>query len=181
MRQSATSAAEDSFEEAGDEPTGFSTVSKERRRTPRPGTMIGYLGQLTANTLLQRLATPMLAVCHDGIILYANPACEAMLGYGDNALAGQPLNRFLDVDSGIGPPACVQALRESAGSVTAWRHAELGTVHAVVSPSMLIRSDDPLLLVCLIDVSEWLWTFGPGSTPPRLQQSPPGSTADDAT
>jgi nitrogen-specific signal transduction histidine kinase len=50
--------------------------------------MMGYLEQLSAHTLLQRLATPMLAVCDDGMILYANPACEAMLGHGDNALAG---------------------------------------------------------------------------------------------
>jgi PAS domain-containing protein len=201
MRESATSVVEDNLVvEVGDEPVVLSTVREERRRTSPPTTMIGYLAQLSAETLLHRLATPMLAVCDDGMILYANPACQAMLGHGDSALAGQPLNRFLDVGSSISPPECVQVLREAAGDVTTWCHPELGTVHAVVSQSVLRRADDPVLLVGLIDVTEWLWTFGPDSTPPRLPECRPlrqpfgqngngssaveglsGSTADAAT
>ena len=164
--QSAISVVEDNFvAEGGDEPVVLCTVSEERRRTSPPTTMIGYLAQLSANALLQRLPTPLLAVCDDGMILYANPACEAMLGQDDNALAGQPLNRFLDVGSSISPPECVQVLREAAGEVTAWCHPELGTVHAVVSQPMLLRADDPVLFVGLIDVTEWIWTFGSDSTP----------------
>ena len=173
MHESAAVVEDNSVIEVGDEPVVFSTVREERRRTSRPTTMIGYLEQLSANTLLQRLATPMLAVCDDGVILYANPACQAMLGPGDHALVGQPLNRFLDVGSNISPPQCVQILREAAGGVTTWRHPELRPIHAVVSPSMLLRADDPVLLVSLIDVTEWQWTFGPDSTPPRLQESRP--------
>ena len=166
MRQSAASVGEgDCVVEVGDEPVVLSAVREERRRTSPPTTMMGYLEQLSAKTLLQRLAIPMLAVCDDGVILYANPACEAMLGHGDNALAGQPLNRFLDVGSSISPPECVRVLREAAGDVTAWCHRELGTVCAVVSQSMLLRADDPVLIVGLIDVTEWLWNFDTERTP----------------
>ena len=161
MLESAAVVVEDNFVvEVGDEPVMLSSVSEERRHTSPPTTMIGYLAQLSADVLLQRLPTPLLAVCDDGMILYANPACQAMLGHSDNALAGQPLNRFLDVDSSIGPPECVRILREAAGDVTAWCHPEQGIVHAVVSQPMLLRADDPLLLVALVDVTEWLWTYG---------------------
>ena len=165
MLQSAAAVVEENFVvEVDDEPVVLSTVREERRRTSPLTTTIGYLAQLTADALLHRLPTPLLAVCDDGTILYANPACEAMLGHGDNALAGQPLNRFLDVDSSISPPACVQVLREAAGDVTAWCHPEQGTVRAVVSQPILLRADDPVLLVGLIDVTEWLWTFGTEGT-----------------
>ena len=165
MLQSAAAVVEENFVvEVGDEPVMLSTVSEERRSTSPPTTMIGYLAQLSADVLLQRLPTPLLAVCEDGMILYANPACEAMLGHDDNTLAGQPLNRFLDVDSSISPPECVQVLREAAGDVTAWCHPELGTVRAVVSQPMLLRADDPVLFVGLIDVTEWLWTYGTEDT-----------------
>jgi hypothetical protein len=59
----------------------------------------------------------------------------------------------------------VRVLREAAGDVIAWCHPELGIVHAVVSQPMLLRADDPVLLVALIDVTEWIWTFGSDSTP----------------
>ncbi|MBV9319215.1 MAG: PAS domain-containing protein [Mycobacterium sp.] len=166
MSQSAASVVEDNFvAEGGDEPVVLSTVREERRRMSAPTTMIGYLAQLSANTLLHRLPTPLLAVCDDGFILYANPACHAMLGTDDAALAGQPLNQFLDVGSSISPPECVRVLREAAGDVIAWCHPEVGIVHAVVSQPMLLRTDDPVLLVALIDVTEWMWTFGSDSTP----------------
>lgn len=161
MGQSAASVVEEDYVAGvGDEPVVLRAVREERRRTSPPTTSIGYLAQLSADALMERLPTPLLAVCDDGIILYANPACDAMLGHGDNALAGQPLNRFLDVDSSISPPECVQVLREAAGDVTAWCHPEQGIVHAVVSQPMLLRADDPLLLVALVDVTEWLWTYG---------------------
>lgn len=172
MLQSAASVVEDNFvAEVGDEPVVLSTVREERRRMSPPTTMIGYLLQLSADALLQRLPTPLLAVCDDGMILYANPAFQAMLGHGDNALAGQPLNRFLDVDSSISPPECVRVLREAAGNVIAWCHPELGTVQAVVSQPMLLRADDPVLLVALIDVTEWIWNFGSDSTPPVFRSA----------
>lgn len=110
-------------------------------------------------TLLERLATPMLAVCDEGIILYANPACEAMLGHG--ALAGQPLNLVHCAGPRITPAECVRILRKASGGVTTWCHPELGTLYTVVSPTLLVRADDAVLLVSLIDVTEWLWNLGP--------------------
>lgn len=133
--------------------------------------MIGYLEQLTAKVLLDRLPIPMLAVCNDGTILFANAACQALLGHGDSAVAGQPLNRFLAVGSRVGAAECARVLRAAGGAVTTWRHPRLGTVHTVVSQSLLLRADDPVLLIGLIDVTEWLWTLGADSTPLPLLES----------
>lgn len=130
-------------------------MTEDRRRAPRPATMIGYLQQLPALAVLQRLAIPILAVGDDGIILYTNPACAAMLGHSDNALAGRPLNQLLRTGPRT-PAQSVQALRTAAGTVTAWSHSENGTVKAIVSPPLLI--DDPVLVVGLTDVTEWLWS-----------------------
>ena len=139
-------------------------MREERRRAPRPSTMIGYLEQLTALTLLERLATPVLAVCDEGFVLYANPACEALLGHG--ALAGQPLNRLHHACSELTAAECVRVLREASGGVTTWHHPELGMLYTVVSPPLLVRADDPVLLVTLIDVTEWLWNLGSEGAPP---------------
>jgi hypothetical protein len=55
--------------------------NSERRREPPPSTPDGYLHELPALTLLDRLPTPMLATGLDGVLIYANPAFATMLGH----------------------------------------------------------------------------------------------------
>jgi PAS domain-containing protein len=124
--------------------------------------MIAYLEQLPALTLLERLPVPMLAVGKDGIILYTNPACAEMLGQPHDGLIGHPLDEFLDVGVGSTPGGSFQMLHAAAGALTAWRHCEHGAVKAISSPPLLMRHDDPVLLVALTDVTEWLWTVESG-------------------
>jgi hypothetical protein len=52
----------------------------ERRRQQSLTDAQGYLRQLPALALLDRLPTAMLGVGHLGDIAYANPACAEMLG-----------------------------------------------------------------------------------------------------
>jgi PAS domain S-box-containing protein len=135
-------------------------MSEERRPDPRPDTTIGYLEQLPALVVLQRLPVPILAVGNDGTILYANPACVAMLGQGDDGIVGRPLNQFLDMGATTTQEECFDILRAAAGTHTVWHHTANGTVKALTSQPLLMRADDPLLLVSLTDVTDWLWTFG---------------------
>ncbi|MDT5105311.1 MAG: hypothetical protein QOI25_2824, partial [Mycobacterium sp.] len=56
---------------------------QERRQQRQPTDLAGYLHQLPALLLLDRLPTAVLGVGHLGDIAYANPACAEMLGYVD--------------------------------------------------------------------------------------------------
>jgi PAS domain S-box-containing protein len=135
-------------------------MAEECRRRPAPAIVAGFLEQLPAVVLLNRISIPMLAVADDGIIVFANPACQGMLGHAEDAVTGQPLNHFLHVTA-ISASDSVAALRDAAGQITAWQHARDEIVQAVVSQPLLMRAEDPILLVGLTDVTEWLWTAGP--------------------
>jgi PAS domain-containing protein len=102
-------------------------MAEERRQRPRPATVAGFLDQLPAVALLNRISIPMLA--DDGVIMFANPACQAMLGAGETTITGQPLNRFLHVPA-AGASDSVAALREAAGQITTWQHAHDATVES---------------------------------------------------
>jgi PAS domain S-box-containing protein len=130
----------------------------ERRRGDGPTSTIGYLQQLPALVLLDRLLMPVVGVDVDGEVTYANPAFARMLGHSDTAaLTGQWLSTFLSGRVGESPHECVAMLRSARGSLVDWCHAEGYTVHTMVSDSMLLRSTDPLLLVSVSDVTERLW------------------------
>ncbi len=128
----------------------------ERRRRPRPNIRRGY-HELSARVLLDRLPIPAIAIDEDGIIAFANPACHTMLGYDDLSIVGRSLTEFL----GIRPTTAAEAvsnLRNAAGTTTVWAHPTNGMVKVVASRPLLLRADDPVTLVTLTDVTNWLWT-----------------------
>lgn len=130
-------------------------MADDRRRQPPPATAIGHLEQLPALVLLNRLPIPMLAVGNDGTIAFANPACQNMLG--DAAIAYRPLTHYLHTNATTAAESVAQ-LRQAVGSITDWQHASGSTIKALISPPMLMRAHDPILLIGLTDVTEWLWT-----------------------
>ena len=89
----------DNAETKGDGYDEFVDVKEritERRRHPPPRTLDGYLHELPAWILLDRLPTPMLATGLDGVLIYTNPAFATMLGHpGTTTLTGQPLPALL--------------------------------------------------------------------------------------
>ncbi len=131
---------------------------RERRQVPSPTDAEGYLRQLPALALLERLPTPMLGVDLDGGIAYANPACAGMLGYGDAAKLGRcRLPRLLAGWEERTPADCVQTLRRSASAVVEWNHVEDYVIRGMVTPPLLLRDSDTLLLIGIVDVTDWLW------------------------
>jgi PAS domain-containing protein len=132
-------------------------VFEERRRRSRPNTMVGYLEELSARVLLDRLPIPAIAVASDGIIAFANPACQTMLGHTKISLVGRPLTEFLRIHPTTAAEAASN-LRNAAGTTTVWAHPTNGMVKVVVSEPLLSRADDPVTLVTLTDVTDWLWT-----------------------
>src|ERR1700759_3894585 len=134
----------------------------ERRRQPPPSTPDGYLHELPALILLDRLPTPMLATGLDGVLIYANPAFATMLGHpGPTTLTEQPLPALLAGYSATPPRDCVTALRAAGTVVIDWLHAEGFPVRTVVSDSLLVRATDRILLISITDVTELMWSTRP--------------------
>jgi hypothetical protein len=129
---------------------------------PRP-TVTGYIALLPDVALLSRLQMPVLAVARDGIIVFANPACQIMLGEPDVTVTGRPLNHFLPVAAATASDG-VATLRAAAGQLTTWQGAHDQIVRAVVSQPLLVHAENPILFVGLTDVTEWAWDVGLSST-----------------
>jgi PAS domain len=137
----------------------FAERISERRRQPPPCTPDGYLHELPALILLDRLPTPMLATGLDGVLIYTNPAFATMLGYPDTTtLTEQLLPALLEGHSATPPRECVTALRATGTVVIDWLHAEGFPVRTVVSNALLVRATDPILLISITDITELMWT-----------------------
>jgi PAS domain-containing protein len=137
----------------------FAERISERRRQPPPRIPDGYLHELPALILLDRLPTPMLATGLDGVLIYTNPAFATMLGYRDTtALTEQPLPALLEGHSATPPRDCVTALRATDTLVIDWLHAEGFPVCTAVSNALFVRATDPILLISVTDITELMWT-----------------------
>ncbi|ANS26225.1 PAS domain-containing protein [Rhodococcus opacus] len=132
----------------------------EERRRPTPETPLGYLEQLPALVLLERLPVPVLAVESDGTVVHANSAFEEMLGYPVASLRGHPVSELLALDDAPTGADAVEHLRESDTAPVDLTHQDGSRVRALVSRPILRREDDPVTLVCFHDVTEQLWNGG---------------------
>ena len=106
---------------------------------------------------------PMLAADTDGVIVYTNPSFAAMLGHTVDDLVGKDVGDFLHPDSHSAITS--RDVLRAAGSLLTWHHNEHGLAQSIVTKSVLIRSDDPVLLVGFVDVTDWLWSHGEGALP----------------
>jgi PAS domain S-box-containing protein len=132
----------------------------EDRRRPPPATLLGYLEHLPGRLLLDRLPVPVWAVEAAGhTVVYANRAFEQMLGHPAESLSGRAAAELLD-GSHTGPLEAAELLRLSAGELLGLRHADGSIVRVIVSQPMLVRTDDPVTLVGVQDVTEQLWEKG---------------------
>jgi len=115
----------------------------------------------------------MLGIGQLGDIAYANPACAEMLGYSDgDTVTRLHLPELLAGHSALAPSDCVNTLR-SAQAIVHWNHAQDYVIQTMVSPPLLVRESDPLLLVSITDVTDWLWESRPTSTTHRTNGHSP--------
>ncbi len=116
-----------------------------------------YLQQMPALELLNLLPTAVLGVGLLGEIVYASPAFAEMLGYSDGrAVTRLPLPELLAGHGAVAPSDCLRTLR-AADSVVEWNHRQDYVIQTMVSPPLLLRENDTLLLVGVTDVSDSLW------------------------
>lgn len=129
----------------------------ERRR---PGqahrSPLSTLIQLPALVVLDRLPVAVLAISHDGTILFANKAFAAMVGYSLEALHAVKFSQlFYRLPTDEASP--VALLRTHGGELVELLHADGSTIRAWMSKSALLRSDDPVALTTFQDLTEQLW------------------------
>jgi PAS domain S-box-containing protein len=127
----------------------------ERRRDRQARSPMTVLRELPALVVLERIPVPVVAVGHDGAILFANRAFADMLGYDREAVLSlkfEEIFHTLPVDE-----SAVSAVRAHADLVVDLLHVDGSTVRARMSKSALLRGDDPVALATFQDLTEQLW------------------------
>ena len=113
------------------------------------------LKQLPALVVLERIPVPVLAIGHDGSILFTNSAFAEMVGYeADEVLALRFEELFHEELPSESLLAGVHAL---ANMVVELAHKDGSVVRALMSRSAVMRADDQFALAAFQDLTEQLW------------------------
>lgn len=113
------------------------------------------LKQLPALVILERIPVPVLAIGHDGSILFTNTAFADMVGFDPEEVLTlrfqQIFHHAPDSDSLL---SVVHAL---ANMVVELAHKDGSVVRALMSRSAVMRADDQFALAAFQDLTEQLW------------------------
>lgn len=123
------------------------------RRRPPPPTPLGYIDRLPARALLDRLPVPIWAV-QDDTVIYANPAFADMLGRPAGRLTGADAAALLAYPES---QSTAMVVRQHAGALLGVNHVDGSVLKVIVSEPLLVRTDDPITLVGVQDVTTQLW------------------------
>ena len=113
------------------------------------------LKKLPALVVLERMPVPVLAIGHDGTILFTNSAFAEMVGHKPDEVL---LLRFHQLFHQI--PATeplLPAVHALANVVVELAHNDGSVVRAVMSKSAALRADDQFALATFQDLTEQLW------------------------
>ncbi len=131
--------------------------AEQRPKHPRRSSAEVLQGR-PAQMLLNRLDTATIVVGLDGVVVYANRACERLLGYRTAmTLEGQSLAALLTEQSDTLPRDWIDLLCDP-DTVTNWNHSDGYPVATLASDAMLLRDTEMMLMVSLTDVSDRVWS-----------------------
>lgn len=133
------------------------TIATERRGNRGDGSAMATLTQLPALRVLSEFPVPVIAVQHDGAILFANPAFAQMLGYTSEEVQALAFRDVYEYDDGQG---VMSVIRRDSDCLVRLIDAEGCIIRAVMSRSALQREGDRLALITFQDASERLWLEG---------------------
>lgn len=130
---------------------------QERRRPGQDGqSPLSTLIHLPALVVLDRIPVAVLAISHDGTILFTNSTFASMLGYSLKSLHTLKFSQlFTSLPTDQSSP--VSVMRLHGGELVELVHADGSTVRAWMSKSALLRDDDPVALVTFQDLTAQLW------------------------
>ncbi|WP_156686591.1 PAS domain-containing protein [Mycobacterium sp. Marseille-P9652] len=116
------------------------------------------LQQLPALVVLERIPVPVLAIAHDGSILFTNTAFAEMLGYEPEEVLCLKFHQiFHEAPASESLLSVVHAL---ANEVVELAHKDGSVVRALMSRSAVRRADDQFALAAFQDLTEQLWQEG---------------------
>ena len=113
------------------------------------------LKQLPALVVLERIPIPMLAVGHDGSILFTNTAFAEMVGCEPEEVLSL---RFQEIfHEAPESELLLSVVHALANMVVKLAHKDGSVVRALMSKSAAIRADDQFVLAAFQDLTEQLW------------------------
>jgi PAS domain S-box-containing protein len=128
----------------------------ERRRNGQPSqSPMATLKQLPALVVLERIPVPVLAIAHDGGLVFANSAFSEMVGRAPEDVLTLTFDEIFHL-----PPtteSAVSIVQAMANMVVELAHHDGSSVRALMSRSALIRADDEIALATFQDLTEQLW------------------------
>ena len=129
--------------------------AERRRNGQHSQSPLTTLKQLPALVVLERIPVPVLAIGHDGSILFTNSAFADMVGYeADEVLALRFEEVFQEAPASESLLSTVHAL---ANMVVELAHKDGSVVRALMSRSAVMRADDQFALAAFQDLTEHLW------------------------
>ncbi len=113
------------------------------------------LKELPALAVLERVPIPVLAVAHDGSILFTNTAFAEMVGRTPEEVLSL---RFHEIfHAAPESESLLPVVHALANMVVTLTHKDGSAVRALMSKSALMRSDDQFALAAFHDLTEQLW------------------------
>ena len=130
-------------------------MSVDRRTRQQTLSPMTTLKQLPALVVLERIPVPVLAIGHDGSILFTNSAFADMVGCDpDEVLSLRFQEIFHQAPASESLLSVVHAL---ANMVVELAHKDGSVVRALMSRSAVMRADDQFALAAFQDLTEQLW------------------------
>jgi PAS domain S-box-containing protein len=130
----------------------------ERRRNGRAGqSPMEILKQLPALVVLERIPVPVLAIAHDGALVFANSAFSEMVGRAPEDVLSLTFDEIFHLPLPPTTESVVSVVQRLANMVVELAHRDGTSVRALMSRSALIRADDDIALATFQDLTEQLW------------------------
>jgi PAS domain S-box-containing protein len=128
----------------------------ERRRHRQDGqSPMTTLQQLPALVVLERIPVPVLAIGHDGTILFSNTAFAEMVGREPDEVLSLKFHQIFH--QAPTSDSLLSVVHSLANMVVELAHKDGSVVRALMSRSALMRADDQFALATFQDLTEQLW------------------------
>ncbi len=116
------------------------------------------LRELPALVVLERIPVPVLAIGHDGSILFTNTAFAELLGYEPEEVLS--LNFHEIFHRAPASDSLLSVVHALANEVVELAHRDGAVLRALMSRSAVRRVDDQFALAVFQDLTEQLWEDG---------------------